>query len=130
MFGFLRKGVFVLTLMLAFNSYAQANEQNQFLQCREDKISFDINKIDDAGRLTGSTLVYEFCISDQESYLNEVKTIAPTVNCFRGSSGHSGCSSDTQYLCTNGADHKGFKSVLCRLSGLTYVKQINLCDFE
>ena len=96
--------------------------------CVEEKISFDILKLDDYGLVgpwNGKVSVdYEFCIPYTDESLLEVKKIEPDIQCDYGPKGRIGCN-DNEYLCLSGTGFKDFKTILCDLSQLDYVKRID-----
>ncbi len=112
--------------LLLFYQYSMAADPWQ-------KITFDISKLDESGLygpLDGKrALSYEFCIPDTVQNRTEVKRIDPTVKFFTESPGRIGCSKH-ESLCIGSTHQKGFRRVLKRLAGLTYVQRIDESFFE
>lgn len=97
-------------------------------KCREEKITFDIKKINNDGLIgleNGKVSVdYEFCIPYTEESLLEVKKIDSDIRCNHGSSGRIGCTNN-EYLCLGNTGSKDFGTILCDLSQLDYIKRID-----
>ena len=75
-----------------------------------------------------ATIDYEFCIPKNEDFLNEVTSIDATLK-KSDAKGRSKCS-NTQYLMIGTINLKDGKEVLCKISTLDYVKEINQTFWE
>ena len=92
------------------------------------KVRFDVAMLDEQG-LYGPAdglraLSYEFCIPARQQAVDEVRTIDPTVQIYRGSRGRIGCTSD-QFLSIGSTHQHEFRTVLTRLAQLDYVTRID-----
>ncbi|MBI9069460.1 MAG: hypothetical protein JEZ09_19340 [Salinivirgaceae bacterium] len=92
-----------------------------------EKINFDLSQLDENG-LLGPTdgkvsIAYEFCIPESEIYINQVFAIDSSFGKYK-SIGLSACKND-QLLIIGNTHNKNFKSILCELSKLEFVKEIN-----
>ncbi len=100
--------------------------------CQLSKMTFDLNSMDADGLMgeKGDKVLvdYEFCIPDAPKYLVEVKVINPQLNCIV-SNGRSGCKEE-QLLCIGNTGQGTYRSVLCRLSQLSYIREINRVFWE
>ena len=98
---------------------------------RSDKLTFDINEIDEHGLIgaeEGKTLLaFEFCIPQDANLVNEVRTIDPELNISRNP-GRIGCST-SEYL-VMGETTNQYLKVLKSLVRLDYIKQIDRTWFE
>lgn len=100
--------------------------------CILKKIKFDISSLDKRG-LTGPMdnkvgLDYEFCIPNQIKMINEVMNIDHNLK-KQKSQGRSACSKD-KILMIGTTFNKDYKTILCKLSQLEYVKEINQTNWE
>ena len=124
-----RKFIGAVILLVILSANADSDEQNKFLACHLEKITFDVNRIDGSGMRGGANVDYEFCIPGQDKYLKEIINISPSIHCSHGEGGRIGCTKD-EYLCIGNTHDKNFKSTLCQLSARDYIKQIDECFWE
>ena len=98
--------------------------------CKSDKIKFDLRALDDNGYhlKTRQPLEYEFCISDNEMVLKEVLSINPELK-KTSSKGRSNCGKG-QVLILGNTDNKAFKSMLCEIANLDYIKEVSQTHWE
>lgn len=97
------------------------------------KITFDLTKIDDTG-LTGPAdgqvaISYEFCIPSTQAAQDEVRQIDSTIVFQPGARGRIGCTKD-QILCIGNTQQPGWRAVLLKLAGLSYIARIDRSDAE
>lgn len=97
------------------------------------KIEIDLSVLDEnglRGEKEGKTSVsYEFCIPDNETCKNEIKSIDKTVQFFPGSKGRIGAK-DGECLCIGNTNQTDFQIVLEKLASLSYIERIIECFFE
>jgi len=103
-------------------------------QPQDPKIKFDLSEFTDEGlreRPKGefSAISYEFCIPADEKILQEVQAIDSTAGVLKGSKGRSGCS-DKEWLCIGNSHQAGFKKVITKLAGLSYIRKITETFWE
>ena len=86
--------------------------------------------LDENGRdiKTQQPLEYEFCITDNETALAEILSINPQLK-KTNSKGRSMCGAKKLLLLGN-TDNKAYKSILCKISNLAYVKEIKRTYWE
>jgi hypothetical protein len=98
--------------------------------CNADKIKFKLSTIDGRGynTKTNQPIDYEFCIPDNETVLKEVLAINPELK-KTTSKGRSNCGKD-EVLMLGNTDNKAFKSILCKIANLGYVKEVNQTHWE
>ena len=98
--------------------------------CSYNKISIDLDKLDNNGYLlkTNQPIDYEFCIPDNETTWNEVLTINPKLK-KTASKGRAGCVKGTVLVFGN-TDNKAYKSMLCKIANLDYVKEVRQTFWE
>jgi hypothetical protein len=98
--------------------------------CQNDKIHFDLKMLDENGSdlKTHQPIDYEFCITDNETALAEVLSINPKLK-KTSSKGRSKCG-ENELLMLGNTDNKAFRSMLCKISTLDSVKEINQTYWE
>lgn len=100
--------------------------------CQLSKIKFDIEQLDKRGLIgtenhkTG--LNYEFCIPKDSSKLKTIRKFDGGLKLNQGK-GRSGCSKE-QWLITGNTYNKQYKHILCELTKLAYIKEINQTYWE
>lgn len=97
--------------------------------CVYSKIKFDFLSLDERGlNSTNKAIDFEFCIPNHMDQLMEVKNIDSSLKSQKGK-GRSNCSEN--YLLIVGSTYnKNYKKILCKLSQLDYVKEINESFWE
>lgn len=97
----------------------------------ESKMNFEFSKLDNNGLIKnrGTSLAYEFCIPNNEAYLDKIKEIDESISIYKSGSGRIGCS-DNEILCIGETHNKDYKRILTQLAELEYVKSINESFFE
>ncbi len=124
-----------LTIVLLCSCKSSQTNENSGVNienCTPSKIRFDLTDIDKRG-LIGSPenmvgLDFEFCIPNKESYISEVMAIDASFKTLN-SKGRSNCS-DNYLLVTGSTYNKDYKKILCKISQLEYVKEINQTFWE
>jgi hypothetical protein len=100
--------------------------------CR-GKIDFSLEDLDDNGLIgppDGKLAVsYELCIPKDQKLVDEVRSIDPSIAIHADSRGRIGCSS-VEVLCLGSTHQRGFREVLEKLCGLSYVRRIERTWFE
>ena len=101
-------------------------------KCNYKKIKFDIYELDNRGQMGAennkTTLDFEFCIPNKVDFLMEVKNIDSSLKSQKGK-GRSNCSEE-HLLIVGNTYNKDFKKILCKISQLEYVKEINQTMWE
>ena len=94
-------------------------------------MNFSFTKLDKQGLIKkrGTSLAYEFCIPNEEQYLDKVKSIDETIAIYKSSMGRIGCGKNN-ILCIGETANNDFKKILISLTNLPYVKSINESFFE
>ena len=97
----------------------------------ESKMNFEFSKLDKNGLIKkrGSSLAYEFCIPNNETYLDKIKEIDESISIYKSGSGRIGCSNN-EILCIGETHNKDYKRILTQTAELEYVKSINESFFE
>lgn len=97
----------------------------------ESKMNFEFSKLDKNGLIKkrGSSLAYEFCIPNNETYLDKIKEIDESISIYKSGSGRIGCSNN-EILCIGETHNKDYKRILTQIAELEYVKSINESFFE
>lgn len=97
----------------------------------ESKMNFEFSKLDKNGLIKkrGSSLAYEFCIPNNETYLDKIKEIDESISIYKSGSGRIGYSNN-EILCIGETHNKDYKRILTQIAELEYVKSINESFFE
>ncbi len=97
----------------------------------ESKMNFEFSKLDKNGLIKkrGISLAYEFCIPNNETYLDKIKEIDESISIYKSGSGRIGCSNN-EILCIGETHNKDYKRILTQIAELEYVKSINESFFE
>jgi hypothetical protein len=97
----------------------------------ESKMNFEFSKLDKHGLIKkrGTSLAYEFCIPNNETYLDKIKEIDESISIYKSGSGRIGCSNN-EILCIGETHNKDYKRILTQIAELEYVKSINESFFE
>ena len=76
----------------------------------------------------GQLIDYEFCAPDNETIWEELLSINPTLK-KTTSKGRSNCGKE-EVLIIGNTDNKAFKTMLCKIANLDYVKEVNQTHWE
>jgi hypothetical protein len=97
----------------------------------ESKMNFEFSKLDKNGLIKkrGTSLAYEFCIPNNETYIDKIKEIDESISIYKSGSGRIGCSNN-EILCIGETHNKDYKRILTQIAELEYVKSINESFFE
>jgi len=97
----------------------------------ESKMNFEFSKLYKNGLIKkrGISLAYEFCIPNNETYLDKIKEIDESISIYKSGSGRIGCSNN-EILCIGETHNKDYKRILTQIAELEYVKSINESFFE
>ncbi|MEM1123562.1 MAG: hypothetical protein AAGJ18_24195 [Bacteroidota bacterium] len=119
---------FLLALVVLHSSCA-----DQKILHPSPKIGFDVNAIDKEG-LVGEAnskvaLNYEFCIPANNSYVNEVRQIDPSLQFHKKSKGRIACSK-AEWLCIGNSHQEYARMKIQRLAELPFIKRIERTYFE
>jgi len=122
--------VFVFSLTISCSSSENSNYQIE--NCNIEKIKFDLTDIDNRG-LIGEldnkvALDFEFCIPNKPEIIKEVLAINASLKTQK-SKGRSNCN-EQSILVIGNTYNKDFKKLLCKISQLEYVKEINQTYWE
>lgn len=95
-----------------------------------DKIQFDISQIQPSGLENGQVIVdYEYCIPNEDKYIQKLKVIDPDVRILQKAKGRIGCK-DNYILCISTTSDSKWKKQLARISNLDYVERIERTHYE
>lgn len=98
-----------------------------------EKIRFDLSVLNSDGLIgNADSLVavdYEFCIPENEQYVEEVRDLDSSIQLHQASPGRIGCDS-REYLVIGNTHQPNFKTVLTNLANLSYVERIERCFWE
>jgi hypothetical protein len=72
---------------------------------------------------------YELCVPRDQKLVDEVRSIDPSIAIHADSRGRIGCS-PMEVLCLGSTHQRGFREVLEKLCGLSYVRRIERTWFE
>ena len=94
-------------------------------------MNFEFSKLYKNGLIKkrGTSLAYEFCIPNNETYLDKIKEIDESISIYKSGSGRIGCSNN-EILCIGETHNKDYKRILTQIAELEYVKSINESFFE
>lgn len=97
----------------------------------ESKMNFEFSKLYKNGLIKkrGTSLAYEFCIPNNETYLDKIKEIDESISIYKSGSGRIGCYNN-EILCIGETHNKDYKRILTQIAELEYVKSINESFFE
>jgi hypothetical protein len=97
----------------------------------ESKMNFEFSKLYKNGLIKkrGTSLAYEFCIPNNETYIDKIKEIDESISIYKSGSGRIGCSNN-EILCIGETHNKDYKRILTQIAELEYVKSINESFFE
>lgn len=125
--------LFILFLvLLSCNSSKNKIANTVPENCNLDKIKFKLSIFDKNG-LTGDennkvALDYEFCVPNTPEILNTIKEIDSSIKPTKGK-GRTKCT-DNAILLTGNSYNKDIKKILCNLSQLEYITEINQIYWE
>tara|TARA_R110001592_G_scaffold22641_1_gene89754 strand:+ start:1689 stop:2093 length:405 start_codon:yes stop_codon:yes gene_type:complete len=130
------KLIFFLSITLLFFACKNPQKIEPVTTVHEDcnykKIKFDLFELDKRGQMgtenNKTTLDFEFCIPNKVDFLMEVKNIDSSLKSQKGK-GRSNCSEE-HLLIVGNTYNKDFKKILCKISQLEYVKEINQIYWE
>lgn len=113
---------------LSKNKNVSENTEN----CNLDKIKFKLSVFDKNG-LTGNennkvALDYEFCVPNTPEILTKISEIDSSIKPVKGK-GRTKCAENT-ILLTGNSYNKDIKKILCNLSQLEYITEINQVYWE
>ena len=75
------------------------------------------------------SLSYEFCIPNEQRYIDKVKAIDPTVTMY-SSPGRIGCQKGKEFLCIGHTAQPHYRQALNTLASQPYLKRIEETWFE
>lgn len=119
-------------MLLSCGSAKKETTDNINENCNTNKIKFKLTIFDKNG-LTGDennkvALDYEFCVPDNPDILNAIREIDSGIKPIKGK-GRTKCNSDAILLIGN-SYNKDIKKILCKLSQLEYITEINQVYWE
>lgn len=122
----------IFLLVLSFLISCKTGEKNNVENCKQEKIKFDISKLDEKGLLGNEngkvSIDYEFCIPNNQAYLAEVLAIDSTLKKI-DSKGKSKCDKNS-FLIMGNTFNANYRIILCKIANLDYVKEINQTYWE
>lgn len=133
----MKMSTIILFLML-FVCFSCSTSKNKSLtesiieNCNIDKIKFKLSIFDKNG-LTGDennkvALDYEFCVPNKLEILNTIKEIDSSIKPLNGK-GRTKCA-ENHIIMIGNSYNKDIKKILCNLSQLEYVTEINQVYWE
>lgn len=118
----------ILISLYSCKSTQSTLSESEKEECKLEKVKFDLNEIDEQGLVNKVAVDFEFCILNQQKYIDEVFAIDESLKQL-ASKGRSNCGKD-QVLIVGNTYKKEYKKILCKISQLTYVKEINRTYWE
>lgn len=129
---FFKLTVFVFSSTIFFSCASSKPINEEIVNCKSEKITFDLTGIDDRGLIgygeNKKGLDFEFCIPNQPDLVKKVLTLDSSLKKL-ASKGRSNCS-EQHVLITGSTYNKNFKKLLCKIAQLEYVKEINQTYWE
>jgi hypothetical protein len=117
----------MLLVIIGLSAFQCPRKMNKIMM---SKIEFDYSGIDENGLRNGEVAVdYEFCIPAEETYLNQVMSIAPAIKVMKNSKGRIGCTSQ-QWLIINSTRSAEWKKQLYAIAYLNFVERIEETFYE
>ena len=114
-----RLGMYVVILIIGLYSCNPSKTVSE--TCHFEKIKFELPE-------DGQLIDYEFCAPDNEMVWNELLMINSELK-KTTSKGRSNCGKE-EVLMMGNTDNKAFKSKLCKITNLDYVKEVNQTLWE
>ncbi|MCC7332398.1 MAG: hypothetical protein IT232_07305 [Flavobacteriales bacterium] len=126
--------VFLFLLFFVFFSCTSTKTNNNLGKenCNLNKIKIKLSEFDENGLIGDEdgkvALEYEFCVPNNNEVLNEIKEIDSGIKPVKGK-GRTKCSENSILLIGN-SHQKDIKKILCKLSQLEYITEINPVYWE
>ncbi len=124
--------MFLVVMLLSCGSTKKGTTDNINENCNTDKIKFKLtifNKQGLVGEDDGKVaLDYEFCVPNQVAYLTKIREIDSSIKPLNGK-GRTKCAENHIVMIGN-SYNKDIKKILCNLSQLEYVTEINQVYWE
>lgn len=100
--------------------------------CNSSKIKFNLDNFDKMGFLRTDDLKnpidYEFCVPNKPACITKIKEIDSSIHPMNGK-GRTKCDNNA-ILLTGNSYNKDIKKILCKISQLDYVVEINQVFWE
>lgn len=124
--------IILLSIVFSCTSSKNKSVNENIENCNLDKIKFKLSIFDKNG-LTGDennkvALDYEFCVPNTPEILTKINEIDSSIKPIKGK-GRTKCNSDAILLIGN-SYNKDIKKILCNLSQLEYITEINQVFWE
>lgn len=127
----------IILFLMLFVFFSCSSSKNKSVtenieNCNLDKIKFKLSIFDKNG-LTGDennkvALDFEFCVPNTPEILTTIKEIDSSIKPTKGK-GRTKCT-DNAVLLTGNSYNKDIKKILCNLSQLEYITEINQVYWE
>ena len=124
--------IILLNIVFSCTSSKNKSVSENVENCNLDKIKFKLSIFDKNG-LTGDennkvALDYEFCVPNQVEYLTKIREIDSSIKPLNGK-GRTKCAENHIVMIGN-SYNKDIKKILCNLSQLEYITEINQVYWE
>lgn len=123
--------LYLFTLSL-FSFSCNPSKSNIDGTCNPKKITFNLNNFDERGLLRvddmKNPIDYEFCVPNSIEVLNTIAEIDSSIKPLKGK-GRTKCA-DGYIILIGNSYNKDIKTILCKLSKLEYITEINQVFWE
>ena len=124
--------IILLNIVFSCTSSKNKSVSENIENCNLDKIKFKLSVFDKNG-LTGDgnnkvALDFEFCVPNKPEILKTINEIDSSIKPIKGK-GRTKCNNDAILLIGN-SYNKDIKKILCKLSQLEYITEINQVYWE
>src|SRR5690606_12513649 len=132
LFTFFAETIIIVSMSGLWSCKSSHNSNYKIDNCHVEKIKFELADIDKRGLIGNENnktgLDFEFCVPNQPEKIKEVLAIDASLK-QQPIKGRSNCN-DQFVLFTGSTYNKDFKDLLCKISQLEYIKEINRTYWE
>lgn len=111
-------------------SFSCNSSKNNNLNCNLKKITFNIKHFDERGLMgeDKTAIDFEFCVPNNAETLKTISEIDSSIKPINGK-GRTKCA-DNHIVMIGNSYNKDIKNILCKLSQLNYITEINQVFWE
>lgn len=124
--------IILLNIVFSCTSSKNKSVSENIENCNLDKIKFKLSIFDKNGLTSDENnkvaLDYEFCVPNTPEILTKISEIDSSIKPIKGK-GRTKCT-DNAILLTGNSYNKDIKKILCNLSQLEYITEINQVFWE
>ncbi|MGE0561853.1 MAG: hypothetical protein AB7O47_08565 [Flavobacteriales bacterium] len=124
------KGTILYFFIIGLLSFSCSSSKNNNLNCNLKKITFNIKQFDERGLMGDEKMAidFEFCLPDNPNALQAIKEIDSSIKPLHGK-GRTKCA-ENHIIMIGNSYNKDIKNILCKLSQLDYITEINQVFWE